>query len=243
MSATSTRERPILFSGPMVRAILEGRKTQTRRVIKNPEKLEGLMQDGEAAEWCPYGKLGDHLWVREAFGTVDDATHQAWLTADPGGADDYECNPCAKDGPNGERWIVDYRADNPQRPMDKPHPKTGKVSRRWRPSIHMPRWASRITLEITDVRVERVQEISENDAVAEGIQKRGRYWDGGPHPVKGGPKCFPLPRAAFKDLWDSINAKRGYGWHTNPWVWVIEFRRAVWVRHVEVKPEAESGMR
>lgn len=141
---TTVRERPILFSGPMVRAILEGRKTQTRRVLKNPDDgVSTTIEDGsplycdDGGFWhprpCPYGQPGDRLWVREAHqlspdGPIYRATAREHGTYEPGGA-----------GP-------------------------------WRPSIHMPRWASRITLEITDVRVERVQEITEDDAIAEGVE-------------------------------------------------------------------------
>lgn len=210
------KERPILFSGAMVRAILEGRKTQTRRVVKPtqstpkvaPLRMEPWIIDGEwqeddnglpcwagfhpdypgEAKWftCPYGQPGDRLWVRETW---------------------------SKETIDSTERIV-YRAD-----IANGHNFIG-----WRPSIHMPRAYSRITLEITDVRAERVQEISEADAKAEGALQEFRTVvmrpDGGPD--------YHLPlsyRAGFANLWDSINAKRGYGWDSNPWVWVIGFRR------------------
>ena len=203
------KERPILFSGAMVRAILDGRKSQTRRVIKDfaikrlsnrhefatsgPHQLSMKETPGYAYVEldsgalvglpCPYGQPGDRLWVREAF-----AVQQAL----------WEMNH----GPQP----VHYLADSPKEQIED---YTGK------PSIHMPRWASRITLEITGVRVERLQEISEADALAEGTAPSivGRAFD------------HMKYRAGFQTLWDSINAARGYGWEVNPWVWVIEFRR------------------
>ena len=201
------KERPILFSGEMVRAILEGRKTQTRRVVKPtqstpkvaPLRMEPWIIDGEwqeddngapcwsgfhpdypgEAKWfsCPYGQPGDRLWVRETW-----AQHFGELR---------------------------YRAD--EAPDGYYHGAKG-----WKSSIFMPRAISRITLEITDVRVERVQEISEPDAEAEGITPEfpARAQD-----ISGS------DQRAFANLWDSINAKRGYGWDANPWVWVVSFRR------------------
>ena len=171
------KERPILFSAPMVRALLAGTKTQTRRIIK-PQHLAFFNQDAAAmlSDWnerpLPYGQPGDRLWVRETFGH-------------------FECNQHFKPGCN-----VYYRADGNCLELEP-----------WRPSIHMPRWASRITLEITSVRVERLQDISEADAIAEGV-----YTD---------PACPAYD--AYAQLWDEIN---GLGsWEANPWVWVIEFRR------------------
>lgn len=236
-------ERPILFSGPMVRAILEGRKTQTRRVVK-PQPSNGLSigcysTDGrpDLSEWvlsgvdgdpidapalrCPYGQPGDRLWVRETWrigawregGRVAldyQASHEAnrtpWLNPPCEEFDKLVCQSAldcdaavrigggsvyeSKDG--GWRW---ERGDSPCR---------------WRPSIHMPRWASRLTLEVTGVRVERVQEISEADAAAEGVM---------PLQMDRG-SCIP----SYEGLWDSINVKRGFGWDANPWVWVVEFK-------------------
>lgn len=181
--------RPILFSGEMVRAILDGRKTQTRRVIKpqpaddikpanfpNP-KVHGWMSSlrhqygSKTAHICPYGQIGDLLWVREKFSL------------------------CRFDG--GELW---YWADGSPGGGDWTKPK---------PSIFMPRWASRITLEITDVRVERVQDISNDDALAEGIDRTNTS-------IKG------YARQRFEQLWASINGNAS--WDANPWVWVIEFQ-------------------
>ncbi|MDD5397412.1 MAG: hypothetical protein PHW24_05170 [Candidatus Moranbacteria bacterium] len=176
------KEHPILFSGEMVWAILEGRKTQTRRVIKpQPNKLkteQGLLfaQYPNDEYWyglkCNYGYAGDHLWVRESWRPLDDDISVSKL------------------GPGD---TIYYRADYVGEALD------GK----WRPSIHMPRWASRITLEIVNVRVERVQDISEEDAEAEGTKSID----------------------SFHILWDIINHARDYGWETNPWVWKICFKR------------------
>ncbi len=168
------KERPILFSGEMVRAILEGRKTQTRRTV-NPSWRGALVK----SYCCPYGVPGDRLWVRETFAEgVVGCEEQAGYS--------YQADHWDKkhgDGPNKLHWI---------------------------PSIHMPRRASRITLEITGVRVERVQDISEEDASTEGVEWKNM--DDWPH------------SKAFKTLWDSL-AKPGAKWEDNPWVWVIEFRR------------------
>lgn len=146
------KTRPILFSGPMVRAILEGRKTQTRRVVKpQPAHCADLPmgKDLTFASACPYGQPGDRLWVREtwAVGTLFDYVRPSLLPKP-------DCE---------SKLAVDYAA-NPRRIWH------SEDQGRWRPSIHMPRWASRITLEITSVRVERLQDISHKDAIAEGLE-------------------------------------------------------------------------
>jgi len=200
------KERPILFSGPMVRAILEGRKTQTRRVVMPQPSLvdgdgvaffDGHGQGGRGSRdriiGCPYGAPGDRLWVRETWGLFDTQP---------------------SDGP--ERATVFYRADPDL------HPNFLKYQL-WRPSIHIPRWASRLTLEVTGVRVQRVQEISEVDAAAEGAGTAAFEVE---VPVRAAPLRSPeCHKAGFAILWDSINAKRGYGWDANPWVWMIELQR------------------
>ena len=173
------KEYPILFSGPMVRAILEGRKTMTRRVIRPL---------GDHSYWsgnCPYGQPGDRLWVQET-----------WWT-------------------NGENKSIEscaYRA----RDKSPDH----MLGEKWHPSIHMPRWASRLTLENISVRVERVQDISEEDARAEGVDPivdaLGNIYAQDGYSIG--------YRLAFTDLWDSINAKRGYSCESNPSVWVVEFK-------------------
>lgn len=199
-------DRPILFSGPMVRAILDGRKTQTRRVLK-PAKgltLGEVLDEGERngsmiscarhqVQEPPFAP-GDRLWVREAFS--------------------YETLDVDRDG-FMPPW---YWADG--------NPTSGDFTRP-KPSIHMPRWASRLTLIVTDVRVQRLQEISEDDAKAEGIErmKTGRgYYD--PTVSKAMVRAGVWHRKAahaFEALWDSLNAKRGFGWEANPWVVAVTF--------------------
>lgn len=185
MSAATVKERPILFSGPMVRALLSGAKSQTRRVMKpqpsescarllvgpyhptivvrgeeepGPETFGAYAED--YALQCPYGKPGERLWVREAF-----------------------------------------------------------------PSIHMPRWASRLTLEITDIRVEHVQSVSFADLKAEGMDYL--HEDVAAEAASLGPPgetTIPTTREIYECLWDDLNSHRGFGWDANPWVWVLEFR-------------------
>lgn len=203
-------DKPIIFSAPMVRAILDGRKTQTRRIIKprylgwrfdlmdrnrdsviplSPMKDKGVRTLTSHA--CPYGVKGDRLWVRETFHTVDG--HRAFYRAD------YVYNPQG----------------------DKEH---GVV---WTPSIHMPRIASRILLEITGVRVERLHEISEADAQAEGVERVvagvgwRRYCDHDSEEV-GVPPCGDA-RRSFRSLWKFIHGDES--WNANPWVWVVEFKQ------------------
>ena len=208
------KERPILFSGPMVRAILDGRKTMTRRVVK-PQPIVICGKDGRAfmshnpthyddgsTAWtvahrdtenghniytkCPYGQPGDRLWVRETWATSKFMDKRA---------------PSETKDKGLPFW---FRADNSVMFTGATTGGTDFMERgRWRPSIHMPRWASRIALEITAVRVERVQDITEADARAEGINN-----------VDG-----------FRALWDTINQSRGFGWSANSYCWVIGFRR------------------
>jgi len=204
---------PILFGGAMVRAILEGRKTQTRRICKprfDDKKpcehfapvehdvgpsMERHCEHGSESTPCPYGVVGDRLWVRETWRSHDVA--------------------CAI-----KRTIplVRYRADGGFSCGCKPL--CTEPGGPWKPSIFMPRWASRIMLEVTGVRVERVQEITEEDARAEGIVKQA-YGYG----VVGLHMTLSTAREAFWTLWDSIKAGRGCGWDVNPWVWVVEFKR------------------
>ena len=172
----------------MIRAILNGNKTQTRRVIKvQPDKHGDIYpyNDWKAMKKCPYGQSGDRLWVRE--------THRAVLL--------------------GDQPFLSYRATSDTDEPDR-YPITvaqydsiaGKPGS-WRPSIFMPRWASRITLEVTCVNPQELQAISEDDAADEGIERhRGPYI------------------LDFAKAWDSINAERGYSWGSNPWVWVVKFK-------------------
>lgn len=197
------KERPILFSGEMVRAILEGHKTQTRRVIRKKKAHGGVLpyykptvdltQFITIDDDCPYGQLGDLLWVREKF----------TLECPYGHTD--EC-----DNPDH----VIYWATESQVVRE-------SITTRWRASIHMPRWASRITLEVNDIRAERVQDITEVDAIAEGIGKNHPYAI--PTEIAKHPHMTYLTQQ-FAQLWNSINAKRGFGWEINPWVWVIGFK-------------------
>jgi hypothetical protein len=207
------KERPIIFNGEMVRAILDGRKTQTRRVMKpQPPYRFGspfltttgvwifsLTTAGDFPMWknylkCPYGLPGDRLWVRETWAKRSDC----------------------EDGSDKAKHYLHYKATyKGGNLLDEWH-----AYDKWRPSIHMPRWASRITLEIVNVRVERVQEISETDATEEGFSASYGWCEAS--------NCHEANSFAwehFQNLWDSINAKRGFGWDANPWVWVIEFKR------------------
>lgn len=209
-------EHAILFSGPMVQAILEGRKTQTRRVIGDVMFLGALKRQDtilgrvlaffEAAGpgynksrqqiKCPYGQPGDHLWVREK--------HSLWLSY----YGKVLSNPYA------------VMADGAQKYKDgqyvsglKKYAPGAFDGIKWRPSIHMPRWASRLTLEVVTIRAERLQAITIDDVWAEGIRA----------PAQSGPGI--TPQHVFGDLWDDINAKRGHPWASNPWVWVVEFKK------------------
>lgn len=204
-------ERPILFSGSMVRAILDGKKTMTRRVIKpQPEmELDGeILPDGTGgygwepvlppwSKW-PY-QVGDRLWVRETWTLWEDPEDgHDWVLYRAGGRMSF---------PNIEHL------DMPRDPF----------ADKWRPSIFMPRWASRIMLEITGVRVERVQDITEGDAREEGITDGGCL-NCGEHEPCGCDNPQPDARDAFIWLWDSINGKT-CPWSSNPWVWVISFKK------------------
>jgi hypothetical protein len=193
-------ERPILFSAPMVRAILAGTKTQMRRVVKGMA-LEWLRPDGFTPEFtaapenglCPYGKPGDRLWVRETF--IHEPAEYCWEAS--------VSIPCR---PASTVYRADYEGD----------------TRRggWKPSIHMPRALSRITLDITGVRVERLQDISEADALAEGIVQ---LHDGGYGLPAGEHYHSADPRQSYLSLWEAINGPGSV--EANPWVWCVEFAR------------------
>lgn len=195
------KERPILFSAPMVRAILDGTKTQTRRVVKG-FALELLQPDNFTPEYValpendlsPVGLPGDRLWVRESF----------WGCDAPGFGD----QPCVV---YDDEWVGREYHPAEIRPWAR---KFGRI-----PSIHMPRDCSRLTLEITGVRVERLQSISDTDAIAEGVKPTS---DGAFH-IEEDRYRAPDPAECYARLWESIN---GAGtWAANPWVWVIEFKR------------------
>lgn len=191
------RERPILFSGPMVRAILEGLKTETRRVVKHPARLDGFMLAGEEPDWCPYGGPGDRLWVREAHAIVPATAYGC--SRDDGAPIAYRTSP------DGLSWAI-YREGW-----------TRCKPGRWRPSIHMPRWASRLLLEVTGVRIERIRDISGVEAVAEG------FGDGMPEWKLAHAGGYGEARRGFRKAWDRLNAGRGFGWDDNPLVWVVGF--------------------
>ena len=208
------KERPILFNAEMVKAILSGRKTQTRRVIK-PQPSSGVrksvlvksgVEDGHGREIvCPLGQPGDHLWVRETFSLLgnEDGCPVDWndsiVTDKKDAARVYKAS-CWQKPNNYGIWTV------PDHEME--------FDGAWTPSIHMPRWASRINLLITGVRVERLNDISQEDAKSEGCC----YGRGG-----GVPDLAVSPADHFPTLWESIYGIKS--WAANPWVWVIEFER------------------
>lgn len=189
------KEIPILLSTPMVHAIMDGRKTMTRRIVKGIA-LDWLKPDMFTPEFvaspenglCPYGQPGDLLWVRESF---------------------YE--PLFEKL-NGKYY---YKADLEKQSWDF----------KWKPSIHMPKAAARIWLRVTDVRVERLQDISEDDAIAEGIEHLragafGKVWRNY-GPIDADVPYYFNPKHSFQSLWESINGPES--WNKNPWVWVVSF--------------------
>lgn len=201
---TQVKERPILFSGEMVLAIKEGDKTQTRRLCKLVNPLSR-----EAASKCPYGRPGDRLWVRESWNLVCGG-ERYYDSYDYGDVEFFD-GSVPKSRPSG--WKTTWRAD-----WD------CLEGTRWRPSIHMPRWASRLTLEIVRTRLEQLHRITEEDAKAEGVcpEFEMDFADF----MSRRPVTESTHRLGFKHLWDRINGKRA-PWSSNPWVWVIEFRRDV----------------
>lgn len=210
------KERPILFSAAMVRAILEGRKTVTRREVKKPAALNCLAAGFEPAflalpgnsDMCPYGTPGDRLWVRETWY----CDHFEVMRGPYLKPDDLDVREALNDGTlaYAADGLTPYEADQPV----------------WKPSIHMPRWACRIQLEITDVRVERLQDISDAQIEAEGIdldaltdgQERYDMCHAG-----SGAEGRPTLLTAWRDLWQSINGLDS--WEANQWVWVVEFKQ------------------
>ena len=198
----SWKESPIIMSTELIKAIQAGRKTQTRRIIRSPYQEFGHITSQGYGNWedrtgqtfrCPYGWTGDLLWVRETWGT---------------NTVDHHTKPSLLPETTRIWYKADYKND-----FD---------FHAWRPSIFMPKWASRITLEIAKIRVEQVQDISVDDAIAEGIKQisNDRHWAWRDYTGNG---LRLSPKMSFETLWDSINDKRGYPWSSNPWVWVIEF--------------------
>lgn len=178
----------------MVRAILDGSKTQTRRVVGgrldcHDPRINAQNEVLPETRFC-HIKPGDLLWVKETWGDGEENN------TEPG---------------------IYYRATDPGWDEE-------DTGFRWKPSIFMPRWASRITLKVVSVRVERLQDISDEEALAEGVSFASGFYLGGLHPLKGTPKVFPSPVQAFESIWDSINAKK-HPWASNPWVWVVEFEK------------------
>lgn len=218
VAAQEVKTRPIIFGADSIRAILEGRKTQTRRVIQPQPRpthykpCQGCKEDGTVvwhffneylsadtdARMCPYGKRRERLWVREAHAFVAD---EFGLSSGVAFRDDWI------------EWLSDDALLDGQTVYNASNPDAWK----WRSPIFMPRWASRITLELTDVRVERLDEIDEADAIAEGVDVVGEL----------------LTKRERADerinqycwAWDELNAKRGFGWDVNPWVWVLSFKK------------------
>lgn len=236
------RERPILFGGPMVRAILDGRKTQTRRIVRGaggawtPHVEPGgiLWRSGEHEHRmslrCPYGAPGDRLWVRETWANV----HPLLAAGRASGP-----STAGIPGPPGVDYRVVYRADGELAPLyyskDYPYRSLAgadqDLARRelsWESPVCMPRKSSRLTLEVVSVRVERLQDISEEDARAEGVAPFFERFPGmgQDQTITTGERAAAAPhRASFACLWDEINGDRAL-WKSNPWVWVVEFKRA-----------------
>jgi hypothetical protein len=211
------KERPILFSSSMVQAILDGLKAQTRRVVKPQPKSDlGLLRSVDGTAWtdrgrivhCPYGQPGERLWVRETWRTAArlDARSPAQMATE------------ALEAGWNRAWApIKYEADGAEVNADVGWGPWGKT----RVPIHMPRWASRLTLEVTEVRVQRLQAISEEDALAEGVA----VWMG----MEALPEQHPptMFRDGFQALWQAINGERkGCAWKDSPWVWAVSFKVA-----------------
>ncbi len=214
------KQIPILFSTPMVQAILDGRKTQTRRLIK--PQPNGALHDVNMGYWsefpdnlkhayikCPYGKPGDVLWVRETYRHYMELESEKRIV-------EYAADGAAEQLPlcDGDGFHI-FNKDGSEKMVP------------WIPSIHMPKSACRIYLQITDIRVERLQDISEEDAKAEGVlyygDESGDYKDYTYNDVYGDDWGVTTAKKSFGTLWESINGPES--WNANPWVWVISFER------------------
>lgn len=225
-------ERPMIFNGVMIPSLLDGTKTQTRRLVKPiPEYNTGCYYWKtkclccHAGKWkinpdviqaCPYGKVGDKLWVRETW--KPHASH--WFNE--GGGEE-------------ESFSVSYKAGGSRSP-EPPHDYCLPDREGWLPSTHMPRWASRILLEITDIRIERLKDITREDAIAEGIEgepcDQTIAWKDYLNPKQWGfpewgDDCDTAAIDSYRSLWNMLNAKKGFGWEVNSFVWVIEFKRMI----------------
>ena len=243
------KECPIIFSGLMVRAILDGRKSQTRRIVKPQPNAACNIRVNDAGQWevygaggvwmplkCPYGKPGDRLYVKERHRlTRFRRDGQQWVRCE------YTCEVDGDCSVREYRWID---IPKPQRERLRKIKTWGK----WRPGRFMYRFLAHLWLEVTGVRVERVQDITATDTIAEGVDlpvppncdpssppAEFKHWTKAKQEqwIKGQARATYFCRCAdvdnhfvaFEKLWDSLNAKRGFGWETNPWVWVIEFKR------------------
>lgn len=240
------KERPILMNSEMVIATLDDRKLQTRRIVKPQppvifDEIKPIITNAGVISWCfqnskdadfhgyfkcPYGQVGDRLYVRETW-----AVCSKHATGCPQTLLMFEYTHFSLSFPDCIQpgYEIVYKAYN-----------SGKYSEdatHWRPSMHMPKWASRIWLEVTNIRVERVRDITNEDAKSEGVQSVTRFGHCGWEVYRDVSKAelsrircgsaFDKPRGSFASLWDSIYKKRGFDWEVNPWVWVIEFKRLV----------------
>ncbi|MEL4371381.1 hypothetical protein [Shewanella xiamenensis] len=212
------KQRPIIFNTEMVRAILDGRKTKTRRIVKplkdksfgctlNPNEIAGEVNNGDLQN-SPFGQVGDQLYVRETWYQKGCYCMPMWDGAD---AEDAFWS-----GTNQAKYFASDR-------IEKVSHKFGEYFWRKRPSIHMPRWAARIILEVTDVRIEKLNDISEQDAIKEGCKAmEGCKWHTFEEADRGIPMHDHTAKDAFWAKWESIYGEQS--WQSNPWVWVIEFK-------------------
>lgn len=239
--SNQVKERPIIFSGEMVKAILDGKKTMTRRAVKTQPRDEcteiatsacfGHVEYRSTSEdrqtqsilakiKCPYGKIGDRLWVRETWAPVNSCGESALA---------YKADNEIICLSENEEFLDEYGTLNYTDPRlakyafaDWADDLVNGVEGAWKSPITMPRWASRILLEITDIRVERLNDISGADAVKEGIVSMTQSYPWQDEHSLSSPISYEV--RLFTKLWNDINAKKGNPWSSNPWVWVVEFK-------------------
>ncbi len=245
------KERPLSCTDQEIRTLLDGSRTQIRRVVEFSPKLcadfdiagagnayDFMLADDKGSavflvagdhgytDWvdCPYGMPGDRLWVQETWAHYQTVNN---IRRHDGAASNQVSDGLAGYRADGFDSIEDFRTYVRQM-SELDLEKVLINGDRWRSSTHMPRWASRITLEVTDVRVERVQDISVKDALDEGMNIDNLSCPdelcGGGH---GCPRCEQYAVTMFEDLWDGINEKRGFGWDVNPWVWVAACKKVI----------------